>query len=189
MSQQLNLLPAEKFGASPAVIALSVWALVLLGLLAIWGVNHFRIIAAEEKLAATEGDLKQARAALQQRIDAKLALVAQIEATRPLAAAAQDLLKKMEDVGSTAGFSGYFSTLADGTEEGLWLTKVDMGKSRISQVEGRALSSEGVMRFSRNLNTLFATQGIQFTSVELTPETVAPADGRPPLSSTRFVIR
>lgn len=189
MSQQLNLLPAEKFGISPAVLALAVWALVALGVLAVWGVNHFRINAAEEKLAATETDLKQARAALQQRIDTKLALQAEIEATRPVAAAAQDLLKKMEDVGSTTGFSTYFSTLADGTEDGLWLTRIDMAKLRVSQIEGQSLSSDAVMRFGRNLNTLFATQGMQFTSVELTPQTIAPTAGRPPLSSTKFVIR
>lgn len=189
MSQQLNLLPAEKLGISPAVLALAVWATVVLGLLAVWGVNHFRIVTAQEKLAATETDLKQARAALQQRIDTKLALQAAIEATRPIAAAAQDLLKNMEDVGSTTGFSAYFSTLADGTEDGLWLTRVDMAKSRIGQVEGQSLSSDAVMRFGRNLNSLFATQGMQFTSVELTPQTIVPTDGRPPLSSTKFVIR
>lgn len=189
MSQHLNLLPAEKFGVSPAVLALAVWGTVVLGVLAVWGVNQFRIITAQEKLAVTETDLKKARAALQQRIDTKLALQAEIEATRPVAAAAQELLKKIEDVGSTTGFSAYFSTLADGTEDGLWLTRIDMAKSRISQVEGQSLSSDAVMRFGHNLNSLFSTQGMQFTSVEMTPQVIAPTDGRPPLSSTKFVIR
>lgn len=189
MSQQLNLLPAEKLAINPAVIALLVWATVVVVVAAAWGINHFRLASAEARLAATEADLKQTRGALQQRIDAKAALLAQIEASRPLAAAAQQLLKTIESVGNTAGFSGYFSTLADATEEGLWLTRVDLAKNRINQVDGQSLSSEAVLRFSRDLNALFASQGMQFTAVELTPQTVAPADGRPPLSSTKFAIR
>ncbi len=34
MSQQLNLLPAEKFGINPVLLALAIWAALVLGLLA-----------------------------------------------------------------------------------------------------------------------------------------------------------
>lgn len=191
MSQQINLLPNEKIGFSPLMLALVVWAVVALGVLATWGFNQFRLVSVQEKLAAAETDLKQAQAALQQRTDTRAALLAEIEAVQPLAAAAKDLLGKVGEVGNTTGFSGYFSTLADATEEGLWLTRADLAQTRIRQVEGQSLNSEAVMRFGRNLNTLFSGQGMQFTTVELTPQTttIAPTDGRLPIGSTKFVVR
>lgn len=189
MSQQLNLLPAQKIAINPTLFGLAFLVVVLLGLSVAWGVNHFRFVSLQEKVAAAEQELKETRAALQQRIDARAALLAKIEATRPLAAASQQLIKTIEDVGNTTGFSGYFSTLADATEDGLWLTQVGLAKTRVLQVDGQSLSSDAVLRFSRNLNTLFASQGMQFSTVELTPQTIAAGGGRPPLNSTKFIIR
>jgi len=189
MSQQLNLLPAEKLAISPGLLALLFLAAVICGVMALWGVNQFRLRAIEEKVAVAEADLRQTRAALQQRIDAKAALLARIEATRPLAAAAVELLKMTNELGNTTGFASQFTTLADATEDGLWLTRVDLAKSKVTQVDGQSLNSDAVLRFTRNLNTLFASQNMQFTTVELTPQTLAPAAGRPPLGSTKFVIR
>ena len=199
MSQQINLLPREDHSASPAVIALIVWALVASGVFATWGVNQVRLAATREAEAASALELKQAKATIQQRDDQAKELAAEIEALKPYATAAIQLLGLAENLGSANGYSAHFSTLASVTEEGLWLTKVDISKSgKTLQVAGLTLSNDAVMRFSRSLNTVFADQGTQFTSIELTPQTVGAqasgspgmsGDGRPLLISTKFVIR
>lgn len=195
MSQQVNLLPPERHAFNAVAIALLVWGLVLLALAGLWSFNQIRLAAAREANTRLTTELQQAKADLQQRIDAKAALNAEIEALRPYADAAQKFMGMTETLGNTTGFSRHFSTVASATEDGLWLTGMTVAGARIQLVEGHSLSNEAVMRFSRNLNTVFAGESMQFSIVEMTPQTVgtttpgAPADRRPLMVSTRFSIR
>lgn len=193
MSQQINLLPREDHSVSPMVMVLIGWALVAGVVFAIWGVNQVRLAAAREAEAASALELKQAKATIQQRDDKAKELADEIEALRPYATAAKQLLDLAENLGSSKGYTAHFSTLASVTEEGLWLTKVDISKSgKNLQVAGHSLNNDAVMRYSRSLNTVFAEQGMQFTSIELTPQTAGPTSAGSPgasLGSTKFVIR
>jgi hypothetical protein len=199
MSQQINLLAREHKPAGSALAALAVVAVVLLGLLAYDAV--LRIETARLQLEATSGQqrLAQAKAALQarrQRPDANndaATLKAEIDALKPKADAGRQLAELISNgsLGSPQGYAQYLSTLASVPEQGLWITSFSVGNTgKLVSLSGRALRNESVLRYARRLNEAFAPQGVQFNSVEMTPENLVKSaePGKPVLTTVAFKL-
>ncbi|MDP1527219.1 MAG: hypothetical protein Q8M20_15540 [Rhodocyclaceae bacterium] len=191
MSQQLNLLSDDRQGVGPVAVALVVWALVVLGLFSLWGVNQFRLAGAREAEAVAARELTEARAVITQREDRSKALVAEIEALKPVSDAARQLLALADGLGKTQGYAEYFSVMAGAVEPNLWLTDVDIGQAgKTVRVEGYALDNGAIMRFGHNLNAVFAERGLKFVSLEMQPQTFGDkAAETPPVNATKFVFK
>lgn len=175
MTQQINLLVVKSSGDRYAWLALAALGLLLLLLLGFWGIRQIGIVKAQTTRAASEIKLREAKAKLQagmqQQKDNNLS--AEIAVLRPQADMAQRILAQAEELGSQQGYARTFSKLATITEEGLWLTNVSVGKSGKSlRISGRALHKESIMRYAERLNAVFSDDGVQFTALELSPETV-----------------
>lgn len=191
MSQQLNLLTRERRAFNPLLIALVVWGLVLFGLAMLWTVDQVRLLNARDDEAAAAKQLRDARGVIQQREDARQALVSEIAATQPLANAARDLMTLAGNLGSTQGYADEFGILASVTEPDLWLTNVEIRDGgKAIKISGRALNNAAALNYGRNLNAAFAARGARFTTLEMAPVTIGKRDGGgPALTSTKFMIQ
>lgn len=188
MSQQINLLVVKRSGSVSARAALVASGVLLASLLTVWGVRQGTLRQAQEEEAASALQLQQATAILQARAQQK-GLDTEIAGLRPKAEAAQQFLAQMGELGSRQGYAHYFSALTTASEEGVWLSSVTVDKAGKSvQIGGRALRKESVMRYAQRLNTLFAEDGVQFTSMELTPDVTGSKPGEParPATATAF---
>jgi len=172
MSQQLNLLPQDKGGQSPAIVASLIIGAVVLTLLATWGVKHRMLEVARTDEAASAAQLKEVTAKLSERFRSRSAqLSAEIDALKPRAAAAEQVLILAAALGKSDGYSPYFSVLATVREDGVWLTGAvvsQVGKSL--QLSGHSLDKDGVIRYTQRLNTAFADSGIQLTALDMTSQ-------------------
>jgi len=141
------------------------------------------------QLAADKAKLK----VLEQKIAERPKLddiVAQIGALKAQAAESQQILTLLRDGGgSSEGYSGYFTTLARVTEDGVWLTGVKIGNAgKTVTIAGRSLRQESVLRYAQRLNEKFLDYGVQFGAMELTPEAVKADGSGPGLSSVAFKL-
>lgn len=197
MSQQINLLERTREPVGSALGALAVVAVVLLGLLAYEAV--LRTDAGRLRQAADAGQrgLAQAKAAMQamrQRADANndaAALKAEIDALKLKAAVVKQLVEPMRNgsLGSPDGYAQYLTTLASVPEEGLWITSVSVTNAgKVMTLSGRALRNESVLKYAKRLNEAFAPYGVQFNSVEMTPENLVRTGeaGKPLLTTVAF---
>lgn len=197
MSQQINLLDRARAPVGSALAALAVVAVVLLGLLAYE--IRLGVEAAGLRKAADAGqrELDQVKAAMQaqrQRADANndaSAIKAEIAALKPKAEAVKQLVDPIRNgsLGNPEGYARYLGTLASVPEEGLWLTSVSITNAgKVMTLNGRALRNESVLKYAKRLNTAFAPQGVQFNSVEMTPENLMQtgATGKPVLTTVAF---
>ena len=201
MSQQLNLLTAERHGINPSFVALGSWGLVLLVLFAAWGVNQSRISSALEAEAVAAKELTDARALISRREDQKKSLLVELDAARPLAESARQLLTLADGLGNPGGYAEHFAAIAAVTGAGLWLTDIDIDRAGKSiKVEGLSLGNDAIMRFGHDLNAALAERGVKFVSLEISPQTVsagapgagsgmATAGGVAPLAVTKFVFK
>ncbi|MBS0370702.1 MAG: hypothetical protein JSS57_16075 [Proteobacteria bacterium] len=189
MSQQINLLVMKRSGSASALATLAVLGMLLVSLLTVWGVRQSALRAAQETEAASALQLQQATATLQARTQQK-GLDAEIALLRPKAEAAQKFLAQMGELGSRQGYARYFSALTNASEEGVWLSSVTVDRAGKSvQVGGHALRKESVMRYAQRLNTLFIEDGVQFTSLELTPEAAGSKPGEAPRPATATAFK
>jgi MSHA biogenesis protein MshI len=154
--------------------ALAVLSLLILSLLGLWGVRQGDVMTAQKLEAASALQLQQANDRLRARTQQHGEdLDAEIAALKPQADAAQNLMAQAGQLGSPQGYARYFSLLASIPEDGLWLTNVSVDKAGKSvSISGHALRKESVMRYADRLNTHFASFGVQFTALELLPESV-----------------
>ncbi|NJD36055.1 MAG: hypothetical protein FIA96_14695 [Betaproteobacteria bacterium] len=197
MSQQLNLLPKAKSRYSPATMALIILGVVLLALLVSWGVKRSMLAAARAAEVASAARLKEVNAQFEQRFRSRAAQInAEIEALKPRAAEAEQVILLAAGVGKPEGYSPYFSSLAAVREDGLWLSDVTVGQAGKSlQVTGQSLDKEAVLRYSQKLNTAFASSGIKLTELEMTSQLLMPAGTTPAadkgggLTVIRFALR
>lgn len=190
MSQQINLLGKERMALSPALVAVSVWLLILVGIASVWSINQFRLSVAREAERVASSELSEARTLIKKREDTQAALKAEIAQLRPVAAAAQQFLLLAEALGSTQGYVPLFTTLANAVEDGLWLVGVNIKNSGKSlRIEGQSLSNDLVLRYGQRLNTDLADQGIRFANLEMASQTVGvPGPDKSTLNATRFVL-
>lgn len=200
MSQQLNLLPQAKSRHSPAAVALMILGVVLLALLATWGVKRGMVAAARAAEVASAARLKEVNAQFEQRFRSRAAQInAEIDALKPRAAEAEQVILLAAGVGKPEGYSPYFSSLAAVREDGLWLSDATVGQAGKSlQVGGQSLDQAAVLRYSQKLNTVFAGSGIKLTELEMTSQLLVPAgtlgtaggrDMSAPLTVIRFSLR
>ena len=176
MSQQLNLLPQAKSRYSPAAVTLMILGVAVLALLATWGVKLNMVAAARAAEAASATRLKEVNAQFEQRFRSRAAQInAEIDALKPRAAEAEQVILLAAGVGKPEGYSPYFSSLAALREDGLWLSDATVGQAGKSlQVGGQSLDQAAVLRYSQKLNAAFADSGIKLTELEMTSQLVGP---------------
>lgn len=171
-SQQINLQGQKKNELDFSRAAVAALGLVLVLLLGFWGMRLWETAAARAAEAASARQLQEANARLQtlvQQSESDLGI--KIAAIKPQAEAAQNILAQAGNLGSQQGYARYFSSLAAIAEDELWLTNVAVEKAGKSvRLGGRALHKESVIRYAQQLNAFFADSGVQFTALELTPE-------------------
>lgn len=187
-SQQINLQAQKKSEFDPAKTALAALGLVLLSLLGLWGMGQGKVAAARQAEAASALQVQQANAKLQAH-QPEPDLAAKIAAIKPQAEAAQKMLAQTGDLGDQQGYARYFSSLASIAEDDLWLTNITVDKAgKAVRISGRALHKESVMRYAQRLNDLFAGDGVQFTALELSPES-AGQQGNPNAQLTAVAFK
>lgn len=172
MSQQLNLLPQTKTRHSPATVALLILGVVVLALFAAWGVKRTMLAGARADEASSAAQLKEVSAQFEQRFRSRAAQInAEIEALKPRAAEAQQVILLAAGVGKPEGYSPYFSSLAAVREDGLWLSDVTVGQGGKSlQLSGQSLDKDAVLRYTRRLNIAFADLGVKLTTLDMTSQ-------------------
>ncbi len=200
MSQILNLLPPPKSRHSPAAVALFILGAVAFALFVTWGVKRTQLAGARADEAAGVAQLKEVTAQFEQRFRARAALInAEIDALKPRAAEAQQVIVLAAGIGNPEGYSPYFSSLAAVREEGLWLSAVTVGQGGKSlQLDGQSLDKDTVLRYTQRLNTTLVDSGIKLTALEMTSQpfgsagttgTVGAGGNSAPLTLIRFSLR
>jgi hypothetical protein len=201
MTQQINLLRPKDRSAGIAA-----WGLGAVGVMLVVLAGYFTTVLGETNRLRDAAKLKdqqlvQVRSTIQvlqaqraRESDAS-ALEAEIAAMRPRADALANLVKLIRagNPGAQEGFARYLQTLGSLSAEGLWISNLSVSKGGNSVViTGRALQNEAVMQYARRLNDAFGPQGVQFQSLELTPEGLAapgaPASAPPALTTVAFKL-
>lgn len=199
MSQQINLLMERREALGSALLALASVALMLVGLLAYWGVLLADTNRLQQSVSAGKQELARTKAALQAEQQRQAgghdgaALKAELAVLRPKAEAVRQLVDQLRSgaLGSPKGYANYLTTLASISEDGLWLTNVAVSNAgKGVRISGRALRNESVMRYAGRLNAAFAAQGAQLNSLEMTPESLVRAGepGKPLLTTVSFKL-
>lgn len=175
MSQQINLLSVEKRAFAPALLAVLVWGVALLGIGLTAAVNQVRVGEAKQNVEISGASVKQAKITYDQRVKETGAdIAAQIEAIKPQAERAGKLLGMADALGSEQGYAGHFSTLAAVRVEGVWLDKIKIsGSGRALELGGRTLTNGAVLDYSQKLNEAFESKGIKLTKVEFSEKVEA----------------
>ena len=197
MSQQINLLARERNPLGSALAALALVALVLVGLLVYGAMLRAETAGLRQDADSGQRQLVQAKAALQamrQRTDSNndaATLKAEIDALRSKVEALRQWQQLINNgsLGSPQGYANYLSTLASVPAEGLWLTSISVSNAgKLVTLSGRALRNESVLRYAKRLNAAFAAQGVQFNSLEMTPENLVRTTevGKPVLTTVAF---
>ena len=192
MSQQLNLLPKDTDGISPAKLALIFLAVVVVVLFVTWIIKRGMLVSARADEAASAAQLHQVTTQLQERVRSRSAeLKAETDALRSRAEAAKQVLSLAATTGRPEGYSPYFSLLTTVKEEGLWLTDVVVTKAGKSlQLNGNALDKAAVIRYSTRLNKALEDTGIELTTLELMPQSLTSTDAKgSELTTIKFTLR
>lgn len=182
MTQHINLLfKKEDLSAPVGKILLAPLAAVLLVLLALWSMGQTEESQARRNEQAEQQQLQQARA----RLDASLKtsggnLDQEIAALKPRAQAAQLVLGRLDTLGRQQGYSDYLNALAGVSEKGVWLNKVEISQGGKSvSLSGRAMDKSAVLSYVRKLNARFASLGVSFSTLDVTPEVAQSTAGAP----------
>ncbi len=189
MSQQINLLVQYREQTSTALPALIGLGVVLVVLLGYWGFDRFKTVKiqnaatqGEQRLLAAKADLQ----AMQQKLASRQKAV-DITALKLRSEAIQEVLTRVQkgELGSPEGYSGYLTALAQISDNSRWLTSVTISNAgKNVNIAGRALNNEAILRYARALNEQFSVYGVQFTSVEMTPEVFGQEGTTTPTLST-----
>jgi hypothetical protein len=175
MTQHINLLFRKKSLAGPAVRQLLAPLLaVALVPLILWVWRQSDEAGARESERAAIQQLQQIRSSLAtSSTQTVVNLDKEIETLKPRALAAQMMLGKLDALGRQHGYSSYFTTLAGISENGLWLNRIEISMAgKLVSISGRALDKAAVLRYAKKLNARFADLGVQFSSLDVTPESV-----------------
>ena len=179
MSQQINLLARERKPTPAWVFALGSVVLVVMAALVYYAelTLDARQLQREVNSAALEIEVANvALQTLQKRLLPEkdvAALKSEITELKPRAVAIAQTVDEIQSgsIGGANGFAAHFTTLAQVIQGGLWIHNVAIANGGKSvTVTGRALRNEAVMQYAQQLNTAFASLGVQFSSLDLTPE-------------------
>jgi hypothetical protein len=181
MVQHINLLARRK--ARKGFLSLSVVALGLLTLLlgamaakSEWRIQQLR--TQEERTEQTVADLKVALEKKRQTLGLAetQAMTRQVELLRSQVETKRawaDLQSKGE-LGNANGYSQWLETLAGVHVEGVWLQSLDIGKGgQTMSLQGKALSTDAVMRYIEQVNEAFKPMNVRFGSMEITQDAAA----------------
>lgn len=198
MSQQINLLIQEREQKSTLLPSLMGIGLVLIVLLFYWGLQHIETVKIQHAAEQSAQQLNAAKNNLQ-ALQQKMAsggkagdLDVEIAALKARSEAGQEILSLLQkgELGSSEGYAGYLTKLVMISENDLWLTNVTISNAgKNMSIAGRALKSESVIHYAQRLNQQFSDYGVQFTSIEMTPEVFGKDDtASPPLSTVVFKL-
>jgi Tfp pilus assembly protein PilN len=195
MSKQINLLlqeqPAPELSARRGLIGLGAMLAAFFVYAAFgWLVTARLGDTAGQSNAQLVAD-KATREALEQKLGERMKLadiVKQIDAFRAQSVESQEIVNLLRSGASgSEGYSGQLTTLARISEDGVWLTGVKIGNAgKTVSLAGRSLRHESVLRYAQRVNEKFSAYGVQFTAVELTPESAPEGGSGPALSSVAF---
>lgn len=174
MSQQLNLLPPPSSRYSPAVVALMILGFVAVVLFAAWGVKRATLAGVRAEEVASAAQLKEVSTQFEKRFRARAEQInAEIEALKPRAAEAQQVMALATGLGKPEGYSPYFASLAAVREDGLWLNGVTVGQAgKLLQLDGRSLDKSTVLRYTQRLNAALADSGVTLAALKLDVESL-----------------
>jgi hypothetical protein len=178
MSQQINLLTLKptsvRISAAHAIAAVTLTMLVVAGM---WVVADQRNRALAASLVVQEAQLRDSTEALRVLTAREAArrqpaqVQAEIDALRPLASVSEALLEGIANgsLGNPNGFVGHLTSLARATEEGLWITNLNLtGGGQKLALQGRALESATVLRYVKRLNARFEEHGSGISTLDIT---------------------
>ena len=196
--QQINLLKRRNRDFKTAVVAPVMLGLLLLSLFGlgwVWGLRQADFAAAQRAEVASMLQLQQAKAKLQ-LLESQITQQPQASSSTEIAnlkqkaVEAQQILALTDSIGSPVGYARYFDALAKIAEDGLWLTNVTVTQAGKSvSVSGNALNKDSVMHYAQRFNDRFADDGVEFTSLELTPVTAAkPSEHGSKLTAVAFIL-
>ena len=197
MSHQINLLVREArpplLSAGWSLAGLSVLTLLVLGYWAyLWlGIERLNTTVAQNNSIVTTA--KSALAVLTQKVTSRpdpAKLTAEIEALKAQASEGQQIISLLQatDKGSE-GYAGHLTTLARLSQDDVWLNTVKISNAgRTVSLAGRSLQEESVLRYAHRLNERFATYGVRFTALELTPERPSDNAAKTAMSSIVFKL-
>jgi Tfp pilus assembly protein PilN len=197
VSRQINLLPQQQAGpalsASRALIGLSVLLVGIVGYAAFAWIEAGRFSDGAMQANAQVEAEKSALRRLEQELAArpKLAdIMTEIDALKPVANESQEMLALLRNSGTgSEAYSRQLRALAAASEDGVWLTAVKIGNSGKSvTIAGRALRNESVLHYAQSLNKQFVPFGVEFNSLEMTPDTVREGGSASSVSSVAFKI-
>ena len=177
MSQQINLLVRQDGKqasiAKPALIGLGALLAVMLGF---WAIEHSSTVKIQK--AADQG--KQQLLAAKAELQAKQQQLATGETYAGENAALKQRMETLQGAlnlvkggnpGRPEGYSEYLTALAKISDNSLWLNSVAISSAgKKIHLAGRALTKESILRYAKRLNEQFSAYGVQFNSVEMTPE-------------------
>jgi len=168
--QQISLLKRTRIDLSFAKHALMALGLVVLSILALWGVRQGQVSKAEQAEAASAQQLLEASNKLHDLMTGT-GLEAEFAFLKEKAETAQKIMAQADNLGSKDGHAKYYSMLASVNETNLWITNVAIDKlGKAIVIKGRALNKDSVIRYAKKLNATFASSGVQFTSLEMRHE-------------------
>ena len=194
MSQQINLLIQARELKSTLLPTLIGVGMVLVVLLIYWGFQHLQTVKLQQTANTIEQQLNAAKKNMQLLQQKKLAtgekagdLDAQIAALKARSEAGQEILTLLQkgELGNSTGYAGYLTKLMMISQSDLWLTNVaitNAGKN--VSITGRALNNDSIINYAKRLNQQFSDYGVQFTSVEMTPEVLGKENPAAPAIST-----
>lgn len=199
MSQQINLLnPAfrkqrEWFTALMLIQALAVLVLTMAG---VYGYQYRQVTLLDKQIKTGATSLAQEQA--------RLVKVAAEHAPRQKDAALEKRVAEMEQqlkgeeavlealqsgsLGNTQGYSGYMRAFARQTVNGLWLTEFGIkGAGKEMLLGGRTLRPELVPAYIQRLNQEAATQGRDFSTLEMRRPKAEPGSKDGPLKVPNYL--
>ncbi len=189
MSQQINLFnPAfrkqrEWFTASMLVQSLAALVLIMAGT---YGYQSHQVSLLDKQIKAGSEILAQEQARLV-RVAAEnaprqknAALEMRVQELEQAIKGEEEVLEVLQSgsLGNTQGYSGYMRAFARQTVNGLWLTGFSIkGAGKEMSLGGRTLHPELVPAYIQRLNKETATQGREFSALEIQRPKVEQAAG------------
>jgi hypothetical protein len=196
VSKQINLL-GQMAAEAPAFSALRVlmgFGVVCVAFVGYGGLAWFRtaqlagtVQQANIQLATEKAKVKELEQKLATR--PKLAdITAQINALKAREAESQEILNLLRGgADGKAGYSGHLTALARISEDGVWLSSVQIShEGKTVRLAGQSLRNESVLRYAQRLNEQFSAYGLQFSAVELATDPATTAGSGSPAIAFRL---
>ena len=195
MTQHLNLLKVEQRRLGVTELSFGLLGLFITGLIALGGYQQYGLMQQKTNLEKQLAMVEQSRVLFQEKrrqagmedFDSLGPKVAELRQRLAANKDISDLIEKGE-LGVKPGPSEIFLSLASVSERGVWIRTIDIDRSGKSLVlTGGAVNAEAVMRYASRLNTVFKSQQIEFSTIDISDEELtSPNAGVRPVTIVRF---